>query len=113
MKNKNKKQAEDARMHKDEKGNSEVIRLSQVRHMRNKARAYDHPLRLKVLAQLEGRELTVTKLYKILKIEQSVCSSQLRILRGAGLVKVRHSGKERKYSICRDGMGKLWAASSE
>lgn len=59
-----------------------------------------HPLRLKMLAFIDrNEEVNVNKIYKTLKIEQSITSQHLRLLRDAGIVRSKRSGKEVNYSI--------------
>lgn len=63
-------------------------------------RAVNHPLRqhlLKLLHQ-QGR-MTVTELYKKLRLEQSVASQHLAILRKAGFVIPEREGKFIFYSV--------------
>lgn len=69
---------------------------------RNIARAINHPLRLRLLEviyQHGARRQTVTELYTTLRIEQSICSNQLAILRHAGIVCATRDGKNIYYSI--------------
>jgi len=67
-------------------------------------RAFDHDLRRNMLNRIldMGNKVDVTTLYAHLGLEQSVCSQQLSILRGAKLVKVEKSGKYRYYSVDQD-----------
>ena len=63
-------------------------------------RAYAHPLRLMILAFIdEQKTVNVNKIYKTLKLEQSITSQHLRILRTAGIVVTRRDGKMIHYSI--------------
>src|SRR5580704_2499651 len=63
-------------------------------------RALYHPLRKKLLELIETRgKVTVTELYGILKIEQSVASQHLAILRRAGVVNTQRDGKKIYYSV--------------
>ena len=57
----------------------------------------NHPLRLKILSQIEKKEKSVTGIYKALSIEQSVCSQHIGWLREAGLIIRRREGKEIFY----------------
>jgi len=57
------------------------------------------PTRIKVLDVLSKRELCVCDLAATLQMGQSAISHQLRILRGARLVKYRREGKEAWYSL--------------
>ncbi len=55
--------------------------------------------RLFVLEELLARPLTVTELNALLKIEQSLLSHHLKVLREAGLVVATREGKAVRYSI--------------
>lgn len=63
-------------------------------------RAINNKLRQKILQLLhkEGR-MTVTAIYKQLRLEQSVASQQLAILRSAKLVVAERDGKNIYYSV--------------
>jgi DNA-binding transcriptional ArsR family regulator len=63
-------------------------------------RAINHKLRQQILRLLdEHRRLTVTELYIRLRLEQSVASQHLAILRRAGFVKTERDGKFIYYMI--------------
>ena len=63
-------------------------------------RALTHPLRLKILEFIDKNdEINVNKIYNTLKLEQSITSQHLRILRLAGLVTTKRDGKFIHYSI--------------
>lgn len=63
-------------------------------------RAANHPLRQRMLQLLhQSKKLTVTELYIKLRLEQSVASQHLAILRKAGLVATVQAGKHRIYSV--------------
>jgi DNA-binding transcriptional ArsR family regulator len=63
-------------------------------------RAVNHNLRREILSLLDNRgKLTVTDIWTTLKIEQSVCSSQLSILRSAKVVAVERSAKFKYYYV--------------
>lgn len=63
-------------------------------------RALAHPLRLKILEFIDQNEqINVNKIYNTLKLEQSITSQHLRILRLAGLVVTQRDGKFIHYSI--------------
>ena len=57
------------------------------------------PTRVKILSVLSKRELCVCDLAAVLAMGQSAISHQLRLLRGARLVKYRKEGKEVWYSL--------------
>lgn len=68
-------------------------------------RAIAHPLRMKILEYIDRHEaINVNKIYNALKIEQSITSQHLRILRQAGLVDARREGKFILYSVEYDRM---------
>lgn len=63
-------------------------------------RALAHPLRLKILEFIDKNEaINVNKIYNTLRLEQSITSQHLRILRMAGLVTTSREGKFIHYSI--------------
>ncbi len=63
-------------------------------------RSIRHPLRQKMLQLLHShREMTVTDLYIKLRLEQSLASQHLALLRRSGVVKTRREGKFIFYSI--------------
>ena len=63
-------------------------------------RALAHPLRLRILEFIDANDLiNVNKIYNTLKLEQSITSQHLRILRMAGLVETQRDGKFIHYSL--------------
>ncbi len=63
-------------------------------------RALNHKLRQQIVRVLdEHKKLTVTELYIYLRLEQSVASQHLAILRRAGIVKTERDGKFIHYTI--------------
>lgn len=63
-------------------------------------RAINHKLRLEVLKLLEeAGKMTVTEIYVKLRLEQSVASQHLAILRMAGFVITIREGKNIFYSV--------------
>lgn len=94
--------------------NKELICITDIQKASKVLRAVDHPLRRKILALLNKNEqLTVGELHNRLKIEQSICSSHLGILRAEGIVKAKSFGKLRFYSIVPDRMIHINAHSQE
>ena len=62
-------------------------------------RALNHPLRKRILAFVEEKKkIPVTEIYVKLKIEQSVASQHLAILRKAEIVKTTREGKFMWYT---------------
>jgi DNA-binding transcriptional ArsR family regulator len=83
----------------DGKGKIEVD-LRIVKRASLSLRALYHPLRKKLLELIESKgKVTVTELYGKLKIEQSVASQHLAILRRAGVVNTQRDGKKIFYSV--------------
>ena len=73
---------------------------SQVRAAATVLRAVNHKLRQQIMAQLEENEkMTVTDVYIKLRLEQSVASQHLAILRRAGLVATERQGKFIYYRV--------------
>lgn len=63
-------------------------------------RALNHKLRQQIVKLIdENKRLTVTEIYIRLRLEQSVASQHLAILRRAGIVKTERDGKFIYYSI--------------
>ena len=71
-------------------------------------RSVSHPLRKKILNLLEKESgLTVTEIYIRLRIEQSVASQHLSVLRSTGVVKTKRDGKFVHYYLNRDRMEEI------
>ena len=63
-------------------------------------RALNHQLRQQIFKLLEERgKMTVSEIYENLKLEQSVASQHLAILRRAGIVKTDRDGKFVFYKL--------------
>jgi len=63
-------------------------------------KALAHPLRLRILEFIDVQgTINVNKIYNTLKIEQSITSQHLRILRLAGVVNAKREGKYIYYNI--------------
>lgn len=63
-------------------------------------RAIAHPLRLQIIQFIdENKLINVNKIYNTLKLEQSITSQHLRILRKVGVVETRREGKFIYYSL--------------
>jgi DNA-binding transcriptional ArsR family regulator len=66
-------------------------------------RAVNHKLRQRIIDLLEENEkMTVTDIYIKLRLEQSVASQHLAILRRAGVVLTERTGKFIHYGIDKD-----------
>jgi DNA-binding transcriptional ArsR family regulator len=80
--------------------NQLVINEMQIRKARLLLRAIDHELRQQILHFIHKNGRTsVTNIYTSLKLEQSVASQHLAILRKAGCVHTIRIGKQIHYSV--------------
>ena len=62
---------------------------------------------MRILSALLNHELCVCDISEVLEMNQSAISHQLRVLRTAGLIKVRRSGKSAFYSLDDDHVKKI------
>ncbi|NUO01936.1 MAG: helix-turn-helix transcriptional regulator [Saprospiraceae bacterium] len=63
-------------------------------------RAMAHPLRLRIIEFIDKNgSINVNKIYNSLRLEQSITSQHLRVLRAAGVVKTTREGKFIHYSL--------------
>ncbi len=78
------------------KNQNEVLKKAKL-----KVRALNHPLRQKMLSLVKDNKnrMNVTDIYVKLRIEQSVASQHLAILRNQGLVSTQREGKTIWYSV--------------
>lgn len=71
-------------------------------------RAINHKLRQKVIELLEENgSMTVTDIYIKMRLEQSVASQHLAILRRAGVVVTNRNGKFIYYSLNKDRLAQI------
>ena len=71
-------------------------------------RAVNHKLRQRMIDLLEENErMTVTDIYIKLRLEQSVASQHLAILRRAGVVSTERQGKFIFYSLDKDRLSQI------
>ena len=81
-------------------GTSLKVDLLNVKKAALILRAVNHKLRQEILKMIdEHGKVTVTELYVKLRLEQSVASQHLAILRKAGFVKTIRDGKFIYYSV--------------
>jgi DNA-binding transcriptional ArsR family regulator len=91
-----------------ETGESFQVDLLNVKKAGLILRAVNHKLRQQILKLIdEHGKMTVTELYVKLRLEQSVASQHLAILRKAGFVKTVRDGKFIFYSINTDRLKDL------
>ncbi len=66
----------------------------------NVLRSLAHPLRMKIIKFIDKNgSINVNKIYKVLKLEQSITSQHLRILRNSRIVVSKKKGKFVFYSL--------------
>lgn len=83
-----------------ESGTALKVDLLNVKKAALVLRAINHKLRQQMLKLIdEHGNMTVTELYVKLRLEQSVASQHLAILRKAGFVKTTRDGKFIYYSV--------------
>lgn len=83
-----------------ENGASLKVDLLNVKKAAMILRAVNHKLRQQILKLIdEHGKMTVTEIYVKLRLEQSVASQHLAILRKAGFVKTERDGKFIYYSV--------------
>lgn len=71
-------------------------------------RAIAHPIRLAIIKHIATSGTTnVNKIYSTLKLEQSITSQHLRVLRAAELVKTSRDGKYINYSVNTSKLSKV------
>jgi DNA-binding transcriptional ArsR family regulator len=71
-------------------------------------RAINHPLRKRIIQLLEEKgNLTVTEIYVKLRLEQSVASQHLAILRRAGVLNTEREGKFIHYSLNKERLAEI------
>lgn len=77
-----------------------LLNYSELRKAVLVLRAVNHKLRQRIINLLEeNKEMTVTDIYIKLRLEQSVASQHLAILRRAGVVSTERQGKYIYYSL--------------
>ncbi len=66
-------------------------------------RAIAHPIRIAIVDLLHKKNrMSVTDIYKQLKIEQAVASHHLRIMKNKNILDVEREGKSSFYSLAHD-----------
>jgi DNA-binding transcriptional ArsR family regulator len=77
-------------------------------------RALNHKLRQQIIRLIdENKKITVTDIYIKLRLEQSVASQHLAILRKAGFVKTSREGKYIYYSINPERLNEVMRYTSQ
>lgn len=91
------------------KGGSEIqLDYAELRKAVLVLRAVNHKLRQKMIDLLEENgKMTVTEIYIKLRLEQSVASQHLAILRRAGVVSTERQGKYIFYSLDKERLSQI------
>jgi DNA-binding transcriptional ArsR family regulator len=91
------------------KGSSEIqLDYADLRKAVLVLRAVNHKLRQRIIDLLENSQtMTVTDIYIKLRLEQSVASQHLAILRRAGVVITERQGKFIYYSLDKDRLNQI------
>ena len=91
------------------KGNKDVhLDYAELRKAVLVLRAVNHKLRQRIIDLLEEQDqMTVTDIYIKLRLEQSVASQHLAILRRAGIVITERHGKFINYSLNKDRLAQI------
>src|SRR5688572_7810428 len=94
--------------------NNKKIDFLQLKKTALILRALNHKLRQQIFDLLDTRgKLTVTDIYVELKLEQSVASQHLAILRTAGIVRTEREGKFVYYKLNPDRIAQIDSATRQ
>lgn len=89
-------------------GNEVPLDYVELRKAALVLRAVNHKLRQRIIDLLEeNKSMTVTDIYVKLRLEQSVASQHLAILRRAGVVRTDRQGKFIFYSLDRERLDQI------
>lgn len=81
----------------------QIVNTELVKKAAKIIRSINHPLRQSMINLIsQSQSMNVTDLYVKLRIEQSVASQHLKILRSSQIVKTRREGKQIYYSVNHD-----------
>jgi len=84
------------------------LELDELKRAALALRAINHKVRQQIMDLIhKNGEITVSEIYGKLKMEQSLTSSYLAILRRAGVVKTRREGQSIHYSINYDHIAQI------
>ncbi len=87
---------------------SNVLDIEVLEKTGSRLYSLTHPMRIAIIELLLAKEkLSVTEIYKHLKIEQSPCSIHLKILKETGVLTSRRDGKKIMYSVNQKNLKKI------
>lgn len=76
------------------------LQVEKLEMASSKLRAMAHPMRIAIMDLLQGgNQLSVTDIYRKLKIEQAAASHHLNILKNKGILSSHRDGKKIFYSL--------------
>lgn len=78
------------------------MKKAQVKKIIKNLKTVTDDTRLKVVLALRGKRINVGRMNKTLKVEPSLLSHHLKVLKDAGIVKAERVGKQVYYSLPRD-----------
>ncbi|MBW6460637.1 MAG: metalloregulator ArsR/SmtB family transcription factor [Bacteroidales bacterium] len=79
------------------------LQIENLEKASSKLRAMAHPMRIAIIDMLNsGNRMSVTEIYKKLKIEQAAASHHLNILKNKGVLVSQREGKKIFYSLKSD-----------
>ncbi len=86
---------------------SDMYDIDRVYDLAELFKIFGDSTRLRIMSALLNHELCVCDISEVLEMNQSAISHQLRVLRTAGLIKVRRRGKSAFYSLDDDHVKKI------
>jgi len=87
-----------------------ILDIQKLDQAASKLRAVAHPMRIAIIELLtDNKKLSVTEIYKRLKIEQASASHHLNILKTQGLLESKRDGKKIHYSLKQHTLSNLIA----
>ena len=86
---------------------SDMYDIDNVYDLAELFKIFGDSTRLRIMSALLNHELCVCAISEVLEMNQSAISHQLRVLRTAGLIKVRRCGKSAFYSLDDDHVKKI------
>jgi len=90
------------------------LKPAEVDRAANMIKAISHPMRLAILGYLgEDKQMNVTEIHNLLKIEQSTASHHLGILKDKGILASVRKGKNTFYYLKRKNLSTLIRCISE
>ena len=93
--------------------NQDLIKFKNFNEMSELFKIFGDPTRLRILFVLFEKEVCVCDIAKIINMQQSAVSHQLRVLKSSNLVKYRREGKTIYYSLSDDHVKTIFAMAKD